>query len=403
MNQNKGGKNRFDDKEARSKMQLLAELQIHQVELEMQNDELRSTQQQLEESRDRFASLYDYAPVGYLTLDKAGYIQEINLTASIMLNVERVSLLGKPFVAYLVQKESNAFFHYLQQIFESSDNSVIELKIKDSRHKEKYVRLESSRVKDSDTCRMVMTNINQLKETTNQKIRLLQENRQLMQNLFKIQEEERSLLARELHDELGQWLTAIYAEAETIANRSFKESTINASAQAISQCVTKTHEVIRSMLHQLRLVQLNTLGLKDALLELKEYWCSHHSNTALELKLEGELDELDEHINITVYRITQEALNNICSHAEATWAQIHLRRIADVTGAVDTLLLSVKDNGKGYQVGERSKGLGLLGMRERAIAAGGEFTLHSAPNDGTQINVKLPLDGLNKRIKADEA
>lgn len=395
-------KKRFDDSEVRSKMQLLAELQIHQAELELQNFELKNVQRQLEESRNRYADLYDYAPIGYLTLDKEGCILETNLTGSKMLNIERAFIVGKPFTSYLVKDDNRAFLHYLRQTFNTSDNTTAELRIKSDSHKEKHVRLESSVVKDTNTCRMVMTDIDQLKETTHCNQKLLQGNRLLMQNIFKIQEEERRHLSCDLHDELGQWLTAIHVEAEMLANLSQKNPAINSSALAISACVKETHSIMRNMLHQLRPVLLDTLGLEAALLELKKHWRSHNYDITINFKFEGELDKLGEHINITIYRIVQEALSNICSHAQATRAQIHLNRPVKGTAASNTLLLSVEDNGKGYKFNQKSKGLGMLGMRERTIAAGGKFTVSSAPSSGTLLTVKLPLDGLNKRRKADE-
>jgi signal transduction histidine kinase len=242
----------------------------------------------------------------------------------------------------------------------------------------------------------------QLAETLDHE--LLRGNRRLMQNLFNIQDEERRQLARELHDELGQWLTAMNAEAETIANHAKKDSTIYASAQAISECIKKTHEVIHAMLHQLRPALLDTLGIIDALLEMNKHWCSHHTDISLDFKLKGQLEKLGEPINTTIYRIIQEALNNISSHAKATQAQVCLSREPGVISKDDFLSLRIEDNGKGFDLDQASNGLGLLGMRERTIAAGGEFTIHSIPNDGTQIHVRLPLNILNKnkRRRADD-
>ena len=121
-----------------------------------------------------------------------------------------------------------------------------------------------------------------------------------------------------------------------------------------------------------------------------------------EFKFEGELEALGESINITIYRIVQEALNNICSHANATRALVILRRKSKGDVAAKSLFLSVEDNGKGYDSGKKSKGFGLLGMRERTIAAGGKFTIRNVPNGGTQICVNLPLVHSNKKRRADD-
>ena len=404
---------RFDDTEIRSKTELIADLQTYRTELEIQNRELREAQQQLEEVRDRYAALYDYAPVGYFTLDKTGRVLEINLTGCTMLGVERSHLVGQPFITHIAEGDIHAFLQHLHDIFHTAGNIITELRIKVHGGRSRFVRLESSLMQDGGAGRTVMTDIDQLKDAARRNLELLRENRQLTQSLFKVQEEERRHLARELHDELGQWLTAIYAEARAIANSVSKDSSIHAGAQAISDSVSKMHDVVHDLLHQLRPAMLDMLGLADSLRELKKQWCAHHPETSCELVLEGELGGLGEPVNITVYRIVQEALNNIASHAHASGVVVQLRREQDripannaalltaedtlfpmeppVLFPPDTLWLSVEDNGRGYDPSQSSGGLGVLGIRERAIAAGGEFILRSAPGHGTHIDIRLPL------------
>lgn len=382
---------RFDDSEPRNKLELVAELQANQIELELQNDELRRTQLQLEETRDRYADLYDYAPVSYLTLDKHGNVLEINLTGCTLLGLNRASIVDKPFSIHLATGQYRLFFRHLKQTFRSNDNTVSELIVKNHLHQDKYVRLESKAVNHTDTCRMIMTDISPLKAMANLNEALLIENRRLMQNLFSVQEKERRYIARELHDELSQWISAIYAEAETICNSINKTSVAYLSAQSISECTQKMHHVIRRMLYELRPPLLDAVGLKGALLELKKQWVTNHNNISLEYNLMGEFDTLDEEITITLYRIIQESLNNICTHSNATIAQLDLRRETDADSAADALILKVRDNGKGYDTQQMSPGIGILGMRERAVAAGGEFSVRSLPNDGTEIYAKLPI------------
>jgi two-component system nitrate/nitrite sensor histidine kinase NarX/two-component system sensor histidine kinase UhpB len=121
-----------DDSEVYSKIALLTELQAHQTELEIQNCKFKDMQQQLEAMRSRYADLYDNAPVGYLTLDKAGNILAINLTgSSILLGKKRASILNKSFLSYIVHDDSHRFLSHLQQTFNSSHNVVTELRIKE--------------------------------------------------------------------------------------------------------------------------------------------------------------------------------------------------------------------------------------------------------------------------------
>ena len=397
---------RFDDTEIRSKAQLITDLQTYRIEMEMQNAELREAQQQLEGARDRYATLYDHAPVGYFSLDKAGRIVGINLTGCVMLGAERANLVGQPFITHVAEGDIHAFLQHLHDIFHISGNTVTEVRIKVRGKEPRFVRLESSCMSGENTGRTVMTDIDQFKDVARRNLELLRENRLLTQSMFKVQEEERRHLARELHDELGQWLTAIFAEARAIANSCSKDSDIYAGAQAISESVGKMHAVVHDLLHQLRPALLDMLGLADSLRELKKQWCSHHPETSCELVLEGEFENLGEMIDITVYRIVQEALTNIGSHAHASRVVVRLSRVQDeiptlwlsvedngrgYNSVADSLRLSVEDNGKGYNSGQQTGGLGLLGMRERTIAAGGEFTTRSAPGHGTHIDVRLPL------------
>lgn len=534
-------KRRSDDTEARSKAQLvdqldqlqadskvnieqsathlLHELQIHQIELETQNRELREVQQQLEEARDRYADLYDFAPMGYLTLEETGRITEINLTGAAMLGDERANIIGKPFPARLALKDNQLFFLYLNRVFHSdgTSNIVTEVKIKRG-NIEHDVRLESAPMKGTAgqgrNCRMVMTDISEQKRTTGvlQQTRsaqeallstipamtffkdmdlrytavsqasadffgrppadilgktnfdlmprelaegfqqlgrsvllsgkpirnikqmvpdaegnpcflstslapyfdpngktaglvgvsvdittigeaeqrsqnLLRQNRLLTQQLFSLQESERRHLARELHDELGQWLTAIQAEAGAICSSSGakREPEIRANAQAIGKSAAEVQSVIRRILRRLRPTLLDELGLTDSLQELAIQWRQHHPKIVCDLELNGNLGELPEALSITLYRIVQEALTNIANHAQARHVKVWLRRDPE------HMLLTVQDDGKGMDPSLPLKGLGILGMRERVIASGGEFMSHSAPGQGVCIEIRLPL------------
>lgn len=385
---------RNDDDICHSKLELLLELQIHQTELEMQNLELKEAQQQLEESRNHYADLYDYAPVGYLTLDQTGDIRSINLTGASLLGKERTFLIGRPFIACFSYIDQQAFSHYLHDIFNNSSKSTLDLKVGNAQNQSHFFHLEST-LDDNNMCRMIVSDISQLKDTAEDNRKLLSENRRLMKELFRIQEKERRTLAYELHDELGQWLTAIHAENEVILNCAEKNAIITTSAQAIEDCTQKMHEVIRNMLHQLRPALLDALDLPNALLELRKQWCSHHQHIVLDLQLRGELTMFDEQLNIAVFRLVQESLNNICNHSEANWAQISLVRETIENSPVDYLYLNIEDNGKGYDVNQQSTGLGLLGMRERVIAMNGTLSMRSACNEGTEINILLPIQNSN--------
>lgn len=376
-------KRQLDDHEKRTKLELVDEIT---------QSELRKTQEQLKEAHDRYADLYDFSPVGYLTLNEDGCVLETNRTATILLDQERANVVGKPFTNWLAPGEIGQFLVHLNQALSSTSNVVIETKIL-AAGKLRDIRLASSASHNtsgrSRNCRTVMTDttLSRLAEIRTKK--LLQENRRLTRRLFNAQELESRHLSRELHDELGQWLTAIQADAQSIHCVSRKKpdtcATCHDSAQAIVSGADQIHQVVRRILRRLRPVALDQLGLADSLEEIVGQWRTHHPDVSCELTLEGALNDLNEVTNITLYRTIQTALTNISSHADASQVSINLRR------EPDHILLSVADNGQGMNMHPPSLGLGLLGMRERAIAADGEFSFTSKPGQGLRIDVKLPL------------
>lgn len=222
--------------------------------------------------------------------------------------------------------------------------------------------------------------------------KLLLQSRTLARKLFDIQEEERRKISRELHDELGQWLTAIQAEAQVIENTCSKRiPAILNSVSSIKHCTDSMHDVIHRIVHNLRPALLDTLGLVDSLRELEKQWCQPRLGISCEFLLGGDLVNLGDEIKITVFRVVQEALNNIASYAQANHVAIRLQRLPGEGSAADILLLSITDDGIGFDLEKKSGGTGLLGMRERVIAAGGKFDMSSAPGQGVRINVTLPV------------
>lgn len=155
---------RLADSKEKSKLQRLAhDLQTHQIELEMQNRELREAQQLLEEARDRYADLYDFAPVCYATFDRKGLIKNINLNGATMLGVARARTINQPFARWLESSHVSNFFNHLQRAFHSDGKVVDEIVIKGAQDKTIEVRIETLRSIDFLTntyvCRSVVLDI----------------------------------------------------------------------------------------------------------------------------------------------------------------------------------------------------------------------------------------------------
>jgi PAS domain S-box-containing protein len=122
---------------------LVEELRVHQIELEMQNEELRKAQVELAESRDRYFDLYDFAPVGYFTLDEKGLIVEANLAGANLLGFERASLIKKGFSQFVAPGSQDAFYSHRKQALETGTKQVSELELKRKKDRSFYAQLQS--------------------------------------------------------------------------------------------------------------------------------------------------------------------------------------------------------------------------------------------------------------------
>lgn len=147
---------------------LLHELEVHQVELEMQNEELRETQHRLEEIRDQYTDLFDFAPIGYLVLNEKAIIKNSNLTACDLLGIERSYMIGKPFSAYIKNGESRALFLNLRKAFETGVLHSFEIEMQHKKKGDFTALLQGVITKDQNTentvCRVSLTDITELKQ-----------------------------------------------------------------------------------------------------------------------------------------------------------------------------------------------------------------------------------------------
>lgn len=222
---------------------------------------------------------------------------------------------------------------------------------------------------------------------------LISSNRKLLAHLVSVQEQERRYLANELHDELGQWLSAIQAEMHLIneyATAAADWGLVRQSVQAITRCTDALHDVTREMLTKLRPKLLDEVGLDAALGQLVQEWQIHHPETQLQYFTAGNLDGMVDDTNIAIYRIIQECLTNVAKHAQAGMVRIDLT----VDAVMQRVYLDVCDDGRGLQHGGiTTSGYGLVGIKERALALGGSVVLENyVDNRGAHVGVVLPLN-----------
>ncbi len=211
--------------------------------------------------------------------------------------------------------------------------------------------------------------------------------RALSARLQQIREEERGRIAREIHDELGQALTALKLDLSWLAEGlPDSQQPLRAQIHALSRRVEETIRAVRRIATALRPSLLDDLGLVAAL-EWQAEEFRRHSGIRLRFASTLRDARLDRDLSTSVFRIFQEALTNVARHARATSVEV---RLEERSGR---LLLEVRDNGRGITESERSGrgALGLLGMRERALALGGELEVTGSPRGGTEVRLVVPL------------
>jgi len=207
----------------------------------------------------------------------------------------------------------------------------------------------------------------------------------LSARLVDAQEIERKALARELHDEVGQSLSAVLVELRNLSTGSpvKSEELLLRHVETIKGLVENTVRTIRNMSLLLRPSMLDDLGLIPALRWQAREVCRQ---TAMDVTVSTDLlaDDLPDDYKTCIYRVVQEALHNCTRHSNATAVRIQVLQEAR------RLTLSIRDNGKGFDV-RQSKGLGLLGIEERVARLGGKCAIHSEPGTGTVLAIELPF------------
>ena len=211
--------------------------------------------------------------------------------------------------------------------------------------------------------------------------RIEDERRRSGQLAMRAQEEERSRLARDLHDEVNQALTAILLRLEALAQETPPERA--PELVELKRLVNQAMEELLNLARQLRPSALDDHGLVAALeTQLKRF----SARTGVEARLDtgGDPDRVAEVVQTAIYRVAQEALTNVTRHAGATIVELV---VAQTNGEVE---LRVSDDGRGFDPTARGRGLGLVGMAERARLVGGELDVRSAPGGGTTITLRVP-------------
>jgi len=272
----------------------------------------------------------------------------------------------------------------------SDDRHETEFRITREDGKERYIHVSGQVIFTEGTrpARMfgTMHDITKRKEAEKERETLTKANRRLAQGLIKAREEERSRLARALHDDIGQKLAAIQMQAAAVVNQCLNKNCPEAQSgmQTIQNTASDIISTIRSQLKQLRPPQMDELGFKAAIASLCRHW-RENSGVDCHLRVGDAADALNDDVCLSLYRVVQEALTNIMRHAGASEVHVNLGV------KEDGVRLTIRDNGCGFDPDAQTDGIGLIGLHERMDLLGGSMYIESAPGKGTRLVFHIPV------------
>jgi PAS domain S-box-containing protein len=352
--------------------------------------ESRQVQEALRLSRESFSKAFHSSPDPILisTL-RHGRIIEANDSLVRTTGYRREELIGRTSMElglWLKQKERTNFTHLLQKQGFVQDLEVnFRMKMGEIR-----VGLLSAQVINigGEPCSVaIMHDITERKKAEEELRRSQEQLRNLSEHLQRAREEEREGIAREIHDELGQVLTALKMDLSWLVKRlPFDKESLHEKVEAMSKLIDTTAQTVKRISTQLRPGLLDDLGLVPAI-EWQAQQFQERTQIPCELELETDDIVLDRELATAFFRIFQEALTNVARHADATLVKVTLK------SKDGKLLLRVSDNGRGITKQQIShpKSFGLLGMRERARFWRGAFKVSGVQGKGTTVTASIPL------------
>jgi len=226
------------------------------------------------------------------------------------------------------------------------------------------------------------------------------QNRRMTEDLLGLQERERAEIARDLHDEVGPFLFAVKVDAARIerlaGDRPGGETA--ALARGIGETILGLQRRVRGLMGRLRPVGLAEFGLVEAIEALVRYWQLRDPDLVFEVSADPDCGRCGELVEVTAYRVVQEALSNAVRHG----APGHIAVRLSVAGAGEPLVLEVSDDGPGI-AGDARPGFGLSGMRERVAALGGRLMIGGNAEGGVSVAAELPRRPLEVAARARDA
>ncbi|NMG43901.1 PAS domain S-box protein [Aromatoleum toluvorans] len=345
----------------------------------------------LEDSEERLRGMVESVMDAIVTIDEDLSVVLFNRAAEHMFGVQADDALGKPFDRLLAGESRGAYHAIVGRRRNSGEpharrgRAELTARHADGREFSADATFSSTETQGRRFLTVVLRDLTERKRI---ETHLRETNRQLQElstALQRVREDERAGIAREMHDELGQRLTAIKLELSWLGGRLPGErADLQDKVGAIKEQLNQTIASVRRITYELRPLILDDLGLRAAISWLTDDF-SRRTGIELVLDMDDDEPERGSAEATTLFRVLQESLTNVTKYAQASTVWVAYRRDGD------DWCLSVRDDGVGFVLDAANQaGFGLLGMRERIRLVQGTFAIHSTPGDGTAIDATVP-------------
>ncbi|MDB6128046.1 MAG: histidine kinase [Verrucomicrobia bacterium] len=386
------------DTPASERRRELHELQVHKVELEIQNEELRSSRAEVEAGLARYTDLYDFAPVGYFTLRGDGLISQVNLTGARLLGMERSRLNGRPFGAFVAENERSKFQEMLLGVFAAQSGPATHVIVTRREAPHITLQIDATISGDGTKCNAVVTDITARAHAESEILRLNRDLEELVRRrtatirklavaVTLAEKRERVRLSHVLHENLQQLIVGAVFLLQSVESKS--PAAERKTLRKVKAILVSAGQLARSLAVELSPPVLRTGGLVGVLRWLARWMRENHGLT-VKVTDHVKQDRLAEEKSFLLFQLVRELLFNVIKHAEVKSAVVTLEQVDGF------LLVTVSDQGVGFAAPKEhalpstTGKLGLFSVSERLALVDGEFLIDSSVGQGSRFTLRVP-------------
>jgi PAS domain S-box-containing protein len=387
------------------------ELALSVRELAREVARRKNAQELLQESEEKFRSVVESAQDAIVTVNSAGKLVAVNRATEQLFGYRGTELVGRSMTRLIPRPMRAAALRTLRSMAKGGGRQQFKRPIqalglhRDGSEFSLEFTLAKWRTRSGVFFTGVVRDIRERKqaelalhESREHYIRLFKQARvmeetmrQLSNKVLTVQEEERKHISRELHDEIGQALTAVNVSVAMLRSHATGDDAFRKKVDTAQRLLEQSMNMVHQFARELRPSMLDHLGPVAA---LQNYVKTFTERTGIKTDIEGSVsvEQLNNQQGTVLYRVAQESLTNVYKHAQATRVKIRLRQLDRA------VCMEIADNGRAFSVSNPANGngrqpLGLLGMQERVRLVNGQFAIESVPKRGTTVRVHIPLPG----------